>query len=385
MIADQTREINEASKQQTYKPVPAGAKLNFAPWFSEIPNPISSLTAAKNIDVDAKYDPFLQKVDAERKQFAVTAMKDNQYTQVYEKEGQAGLERRAKEQSDKSAIVQQMGGTDKIMQMTEEERKAAALQAAANIQQNPSLVSGGSNNSMAGFAQKYQSDPAFAARFNKMSQAEKEAEMKKFMAENHAKNPVAFDAAQHEAQKNEINRNKNNAQAKVEFDLLMKRTSDRLKAVSDRQISIGNKIEEIILAMKENVNAKFGPLYAAVPIVELGEAGHDKDPQKMMELRIQEVRSRYLIDVQEASLRFEAWKILKIDYQYAFAELGSFLSNYKWGSDKGELFGTYHEDMIAAAADGPYNSVIGLTKLAKQQSDDNQKKQKAYEEVINIK
>jgi hypothetical protein len=45
---------------------------------------------------------------------------------------------------------------------------------------------------MAGFAQKYQSDPAFAARFNKMSQAEKEVEMKKFMAENQAKNPVAL-------------------------------------------------------------------------------------------------------------------------------------------------------------------------------------------------
>jgi len=259
------------------------------------------------------------------------------------------------------------------------------LQAAANIQQNPSLLTGNANNPMAGFAQKYQSDPAFAARFNKMSQAEKEVEMKKFMAENQAKNPVAFDAAQHEAQKNEINRNKNNAQAKIEFDLLMQRTTDKLTDASDRQVKIGKKIEEIITELKENVNARFGPLYAAVPIVELGEVGHDKDPQKMMELNVQEARSRNIIDVQEAILRFEAWKILKIDYQNAIGELNAFLANYKWGSDKGELFTTYHEDMIAAAADGPYNMLYELTKMAKQQTESNKKKQIAFEEAINKK
>src|SRR6478735_3189221 len=98
MIADNTREITEASKQQNYKPVPKDAKLNFVPFFSEIPNPIASLSDAKNINVDAKYDPFLRKIDVERKKFAETAVKQNKYSEVYKNEGQAGLEKRAKEQ-----------------------------------------------------------------------------------------------------------------------------------------------------------------------------------------------------------------------------------------------------------------------------------------------
>ena len=378
IMADNTREITEATKQQNYKPSPKDAKLNVIPFFSEIPDPIASFSAAKNIDVNVKYDPFLQKIEAEKKQFAEIAVKQNKYNEVYKNEGQAGLEKRAKEQSDKSPIIKEMGGTDKVMQMSEVERKAAALQAVNNLQQNP-------NNPMSGFAQKYQSDPAFAARFNKMSQAEKEAELKKFMAENQTKNPNAFDAAQHEAQKNEINRNKNNAQAKIEFDLLMQRTTERLQAASDRQIRIGKKIEELVNEMKANVSARFGPLYAAVPIVELGEYGHDKDPQQMMELNIQEAKSRYIIDVQEAGLRFEAWKVLKMDYQNAIGELNAFLSNYKWGSDQGELFGTYHEDMIAAAAVGPYGMLHELGSMAKEQTDANKKKQKAFEEAINKK
>ena len=105
----------------------------------------------------------------------------------------------------------------------------------------------------------------------------------------------------------------------------------------------------------------------------------------MMELNIQEAKSRYIIDVQEAGLRFEAWKVLKMDYQNAIGELNAFLSNYKWGSDQGELFGTYHEDMIAAAAVGPYGMLHELGSLAKQQTDANKKKQKAFEEAINKK
>jgi hypothetical protein len=59
----------------------------------------------------------------------------------------------------------------------------------------------------------------------------------------------------------------------------------------------------------------------------------------MMELNIQEAKSRYIIDVQEAGLRFEAWKVLKMDYQNAIGELNAFLSNYKMGKRPGELFG----------------------------------------------
>ena len=42
-------------------------------------------------------------------------------------------------ESDKSKIVQQMGGTENLMNMSEAERKAAALKMANELRSNPGL------------------------------------------------------------------------------------------------------------------------------------------------------------------------------------------------------------------------------------------------------
>ena len=121
--------------------------------------------------------------------------KNSKLQQVYQKEGEEGLKKRAMAESDKSIIVQQMGGTENLMNMSEAERKAAALKMASEIKSNPGIVSGKNNPALNALMQKVMTDKDYSKSFNKMSDAEKEAEVKKFMVGNSQGQDGNFDPA----------------------------------------------------------------------------------------------------------------------------------------------------------------------------------------------
>ena len=105
--------------------------INLLPLIDEVPAPIYILPLAGQADIDAKFDPYIKKIESQQKQLAETVAKNSKLQQVYQKEGEEGLKKRAMAESDKSKIVQQMGGTENLMNMSEAERKAAALKMAS--------------------------------------------------------------------------------------------------------------------------------------------------------------------------------------------------------------------------------------------------------------
>src|SRR5262249_45959227 len=84
-----------------------------------------------DVNLDSVYQPFFDKASAARQQLheAIQARR-------HQMPDQAAMAKQAKAAANANPIVEGMGGTDKIEQMTSEQRKAAALQSAQSYQQN---------------------------------------------------------------------------------------------------------------------------------------------------------------------------------------------------------------------------------------------------------
>ncbi|MBS1850662.1 MAG: hypothetical protein JST79_07095 [Acidobacteria bacterium] len=230
---------------------------------------------------DAIYQPFQQKVEAAHKQ-----LQESMAARAHQAPDAATMEKQAKAMSNANPIVSGMGGVDKIQQMTPEQREAAARQSAANYQQ--SLVTGNGRNSpaMQAMMQKMMTDPAYRARFMQMSEAEKEAELRKNMGpvapqsvEDHQKGQQELKAA------DEIR----NSQA-IQQDL--QKMTQRIQSI---ETEFAKKDQAISDAPGNHaqIGRDIGAKIAKVPVVELGEYGHDKDPAQMQALyREQATRDR---------------------------------------------------------------------------------------------
>jgi hypothetical protein len=129
-------------------------EINLLPLMEEAPAPIYILALAGQADLDAKYDPYIKKIESQQKQLVESVTKNNKLQQVYQKEGEEGIKKRAIAESDKNKMVQQMGGTENLMNMSEADRKAAALKMASDIKSNPGMLSGNNNPGMNALMQK---------------------------------------------------------------------------------------------------------------------------------------------------------------------------------------------------------------------------------------
>ena len=139
--------------------------------------------------LDSFYAPFYKRVASARDVIkdAVDARSANQ----------EALAQRTKAQADASPIVNRMGGTDKIGEMSEAEAQQAAIQAAGEYQQSLSGAPGNapSGGGMQAMMQRMMNDPAYQERFDKMTKQEQEAEMRKYMGNEHAPAPPTGETA----------------------------------------------------------------------------------------------------------------------------------------------------------------------------------------------
>jgi hypothetical protein len=110
--------------------------------------------------LDTFYASFYKKVEAAR-----DVIKD---AVANRQQNQEALTQRSIAQAEASPIVNRMGGVDKMSEMSEEEAKQAAAQAAGSYQQSlsgaPSNPSGGGMQAM---MQRMMNDPAYQERFEK--------------------------------------------------------------------------------------------------------------------------------------------------------------------------------------------------------------------------
>jgi hypothetical protein len=232
--------------------------------------------------LDSFYAPFYRRVAAARDVIkgAVDARAANQ----------EALAQRSRAQADASPIVNRMGGTDKIGEMSEAEAQQAAIQAAGDYQQS---LAGAPANAPSGcgmqaMMQRMMNDPAYQERFEKMTKQEQEAEMRKYMGNAQAPAPPTEETA---------------------AERRAKRATDETAAVIARQKELSDirqrmngidavftKKDQAILATPggyDQIAREISARVEKLPVVATGEAGDMVDPVKLQALqREQATRER---------------------------------------------------------------------------------------------
>ncbi len=202
------KKMRQMAREYTpvYKHV--AGEINLLPFFEQIPEPVASLPKARNIDEDGYYDPFIERMETFKKQLAEVARRNSTLFKLYDKGGQQAVEKAAAKEANKSDLVRQMGGVDKIQNMSEAQRKAMATQimnqnaiiaqmggvdkiknmseserkkaATAAIKQNPNAVMPNNDPVLQAFMQKMIADPQYAAQYNNMSINKQQEEYRQF-------------------------------------------------------------------------------------------------------------------------------------------------------------------------------------------------------------
>lgn len=355
------------------------ATLDLVSDAAAAPFPITSLAIAGKTDVDAAYSGFFAKLDKRKQQIEQLAKANNKYQEVYDKEGQAGLEKRAAAEADKTAIVREMGGAEKLKNMSEAERRAAAEEIRKKIEQDPSILAPKSADAgMQAMQQKLMKDPAYAKKFSAMSEAEKQVEMKKYMTIKPQGDPNAVYAS--------VPKSKEHADVdkSMDIDMLMMRTQKRLEEVTSTYTRMLTAASSAIDALNADLRSWQEATTKAIPIVELGEVGHDRDPELMHAMELTAKLARYEIAKQEAALQAACWKQYQVGTGAALLEFNNFMASYTWGKgDDSQLFnGTYTDTKVANALGGYYGAVYGLGTEAAGISERAKAAQKTYESSL---
>jgi len=308
--------------------------------------------------------------------------KNSKLQQVYQKEGEEGLKKRSIAESDKSVIVQQMGGTEKLMNMSEAERKAAAYKMASDVKSNPGMLSGNNNPGMNAIMQKMMTDKEYAKRFNKLSDAEKEAEVKKFMTET-SQQDENFDLNKSSQQHDQLMGERNNTKYTQDITLLNLRVQKRLSAATELYSKNISAINDWVSTVGNNIDKWYSAKYAAIPIVELGEYGHDKDPGQVQALEITVAYLKYqMLHGPEMKLRSDNWNLYKTNCKYAIGELNDFIANYKWGAHSTDnVFGPDADQEVASGIGGAYGMMNQLAEESKNFSSTAKGYQKQFETI----
>lgn len=183
----------------------------------------------------------------------------------------------SKNHVNQNALIKQMGGVDKIMQMSDKEREVAARNAAAY---------NASNSTFSPFSEaemkRMMNDPAYAKqmtdKYNKMSESEKAAFVKEKMAKY--TKPVMVSKSDLKKQSEKIE-NVNNL---IEINQFISETTSRLMDVFNSYDATIQKIKQSGVNHNE-LNKTHSELYKKIPLVVMGE-GREPDPKKVRELNL---------------------------------------------------------------------------------------------------
>jgi len=224
-------------------------------------------------ELDVFYAPFNQKVAAAR-----DVIKDAVANRA---KNQEALAQRSIAQANTSPIISRMGGVDKMSKMSEEELKQAAAQAAGSYTQSlsgaPTNAPGGGMQAM---MQRLMSDPAYQARFEKMSKAEQEAELQKYMGNAQAPPPPVGETAAERQAKKGVAETKAAVAKTEELAALMQRAGE-----IDLEFNTKDKAVLATPGGYDEISKDIGARIAKLPIVGRGEAGPYSDPAKVQALR----------------------------------------------------------------------------------------------------
>lgn len=369
MVAEKKHQQEIANKSYkpgyTHKP----GEINLFPIWEEIPAPIPSLPEAAKVNFQSKYQSYIDKVTMLKKQMSDAVQ---QYVGNQRSDKQSMMND-AKAMADQNAIVQQMGGAEAVMNMSEADRKKAAKQAAAQIKSNPGGFAPNQDAGMKAMMEKMMNDPQYRAAYNKMSDAEKQAELKKFMTTKQVERNDA------EFEKMLKDRNKTLSAMDV-YQLLgkcLQQMQQAAKPYSDGT-ELANKFYNSIYTELE---AWYRKQYDALPLTNTREKIGHANLLKCKEIIL------YAFQQKEAATRTALWGLLKANTKIAFGEFNDMIGNYPWGQTKNAsmMDGNYTEAKVAEAVNSIYDEMIRMAKAAESLTSNHKGQQDTYDLIVNGK
>ncbi len=343
--------------------------MNLYPIWEEIPSPIPSLPEASQVNFDAKYKSYESKVEMQQKQLSDML----QQHLGDQRDSKAEIMADARNMANRNAAVQKMGGADALMNMSEAERKAAGEKLKADMIKNPGAYTGTSDPGMQAMMQKMMSDPAYREKFSKMSEKEKQAEMKKFMSPQIApRNDVAYEASMKE---------RDDAKAAVDLNMLLSKTQGNMQEAAKPYAEGTNLANEYYEGLYSQLRTWYKTQYDALPMEVMGET---REKKGLAELDKFSAMMFYLIQKKEAATRTILWTSLKNRTKIAFGEFNDFIGNYPWGQKKGASLvdASYTEPQVANAVNSIYNEMLNLTRDSKSLTKKHKGQQEQFELIM---
>lgn len=369
MIDQQKREQEIANKNYKagydHKP----GEMNLFPLWEEIPAPIPALPEATRVNFESKYQSYINKVMMLKKQLS-----DQMQKSVGEQRSdQASMMNDAKAMANQNAIVQQMGGAEAVMNMSEADRKKAAKQAAAQIKSNPGSFAAGKDEGMKAMMARMMSDPQYREAYNKMSDAQKQAELKKYMTTTQVeRNDEAFE---------KMLKDRNKTISAIEVDQILAKCLMQMQDAAERYSDGTVLANDFYSTIYKDLEDWYKKQYDALPLSTTRE--------KMGLDVLLKCRETILYGFQqkEAATRTDLWGLLKGNTKLAFGEFNDMIGNYPWGKMKNAsmMDGTYTEAKVAQAVVSLYDEMMRMTKEAERLTKDHKGKQDQYDLIVNGK
>jgi hypothetical protein len=343
--------------------------MNLFPLFDEIPSPVPSLPEARQVNFEMKYEGFISKVQVQKKQLG-DMMQQHLGDQ---RSSEAQITADTKAMANQNAMVQQMGGSDALMNMSESERKAMAKKMKSSPANNPSAYSGVPDAGMNAMMQKIMNDPDYREKYNKMTDAQKQEEVQKFMSNQSVdRNDEAFDAGRKE---------RNQTQNSVYIQTLLGKTLNNMQEAA-KPYSEGTKIaNEFFNSIYSGINDWYSKTLESLPEVVMGEMKVKQGQEVLDKCRASLL---YTFQKKEAATRTILWTDLKMSTKIALGEFNNFIGNYKWGKTKNASLvdGSYMEPQLASAVNSIYDQMIQLTSGAESLTRIHKGQQEQYEMMV---
>jgi len=272
-------------------------KTSLVALYADMPKPTALPTQTTPIE------PTVEAYQAHLNRFAedlsTTFLKHNDTYQTYVKEGEHGLQKKTAQQANQNEILAQMGGLEKVSEMSEAEAQAAAMAAVQKKMQAPAASAGPAvNANMNGLMQDMMKDPQLRARFEKMSEKDKQAFLQSYMAQEIPNNNPSHKKTL--AQKNQLTQANTAAQA--------------LTRLQKEVMSIGNsydlkttQLNQTMQRKRDSLKQWYDKEYEAIPLVVEGE-GRWKDSKKLNPLEDKYQQELEKLAKQETSQKISFWQ-----------------------------------------------------------------------------
>jgi hypothetical protein len=324
-------------------------------------------------DRETEYGTFSKRAEAAHQ--AIKAAAAERFKPTMQQDP-AAVERQARAQVNSNPIVSGAGGVDKLQHMTPAQREAAVRQSMAGFQQN--LVTGNGRNSpeMRAMMQKVMSDPAYRARLNSMTPQEQEAEIRRNMGK-----VTPLSAEEHEKAQQQL-RNGDEIRTSMAVRNEINEMGTRLGEI---EATYARRDQAISLTPGNHrqIAEAIGDKMAKVPIVELGEYGHDRDPVKVQALEREKARMDRDRAAAELAERTKLYKQRKLEYAGLIANYQTWLKQNLGRINTSTNFMENKNTELAVA--GYEEALIGISEDLAKYSKDATRDAAMYENIYKDK